>query len=231
MCGVKDWRGSVCQHGGMPTQMKIAGRVIDAPFAKLAEYGLQHHGTVARYDLLGAGDPLMLSAEEVARTRVIKSRISRAQSDWFVSRSMSAPWEGVPFDARLADADPNLDGGLYAAADALYEHFRSIAPMGVARGKVHKVLHLKRPGLVPILDSHLVRSYAKPAADAARRHPQLDAKRLYWVAIREDLIDEDNVFALEEVRRTLAADGEAKVRAMSLLTDLRLFDAVAWRTG
>jgi hypothetical protein len=215
----------------MPTQMKIAGRVVNVPFTELAEYGRQHYGTVARYDLPGAGDPLMLSAEEVTRTRVIKSRISRAQSNWFVSRSTSAPWDGVPFDAKLADADPNLDGGLYAAADALYEHFRSIAPVGVAGGKVHKVLHLKRPGLVPILDSHLVRSYAKPAADAARRHPQLDAKRLYWVAIREDLIDEDNVFVLEEVRGTLAADDDPKVQAMSQLTDLRLFDAVAWRTG
>jgi hypothetical protein len=65
--------------------------------------------------------------------------------------------------------------------------------------------------------THLVRSYAKPAADAARRHPQLDAKRLYWVAIREDLIDEGNVFVLQEVRGTLAADHDPKVQAMSRL--------------
>jgi hypothetical protein len=81
------------------------------------------------------------------------------------------------------------------------------------------------------LDSHLARSYAKPAADAARRHPHLDAQRLYWIAIREDLIDENNAFVLQEVRGTLAADDDPKVQAMSRLTDLRLFDAVAWRTG
>jgi hypothetical protein len=215
----------------MPTQMKIAGRVIEAPFTELAEYGRRHYGTVARFDLAGAGDPSTLNADEVARTRVIRSRISRTQSDWFVSRSISAPWGDVPVDASLADADPNRDGGLYMAVDALYEHFRSVAPTGVARGKVHKVLHLKRPGLLPILDSRLLRSYAKPAADAARRHPQLGARRLYWVAIREDLIDESNVLALAEVRDRLAADGDSQVRAMSRLTNLRLLDAVAWRAG
>jgi hypothetical protein len=76
-----------------------------------------------------------------------------------------------------------------------------------------------------------LRSYAKPAADAARRHPQLGARRLYWVAIREDLIDESNVLALAEVRDRLAADGDSQVRAMSRLTNLRLLDAVAWRAG
>lgn len=211
--------------------MKVAGRVVDLPFTELVEYGLCHYGTVARYDIAGAGDPSMLSADEVARTRVIKSRISRSQSDWFVNHSASAPWESVPSDAKLADADPEIEGGLYSAANALYDHFRSAVPAQVARGKVHKVLHLKRPGLVPILDSRLVRAYSKRAVEAARRHPELGAKRLYWAAIREDLIDEGNMTALEEARAGLAADDRSEVQAMARLTDLRLLDAVAWRAS
>jgi hypothetical protein len=211
--------------------MKVAGRVIEAPFTELAAYGRRYSRTVARYDLAGAGDPSLLSVDEVARTRVIASRISNAQSDWFVSRSMTAPWQGVQSNTSLSDADPALEGGLYAAAITLYEHFRSVTPKGVAGAKIHKVLHLKRSGLVPILDSHLLRSYSGPAAHAARRYPQLGAARLYWVAIREDLIDEDNVSALEEARGVLAADDDPDVRAMSRLTNLRLLDAVAWRAG
>lgn len=223
--------GSVCQHGRMSTVMKVAGRAIEAPLAELTAYGRRHNGTVARYDLAGGGDPSTLSADEVARTRVISSRISNTQSDWFVSRSLTAPWQGVESDASLADADPALEEGLYSAASALYEHFRSVTPAGVARAKIHKVLHLKRPGLIPILDSHLLRSYSASAADAARRYPHLGAARLYWVAIREDLIDEGNVSVLKEVRGALAADDEPDVQAMSRLTDLRLLDAVTWRAG
>ncbi|MFI8523082.1 DUF6308 family protein [Promicromonospora sukumoe] len=215
----------------MSTEMKIAGRAIESPFTELAAYGLKHDGTVARYDLAGASETMTLGSDEIARTRIIKSRISRAQSDWFVDRSTSAPWEDVPSAANLADADPEDDGGLYAAANALYEHFRSAAPTRVADGKIHKVLHLKRPGLVPILDSRLRRTYSTRAVQAARRHPQLGARRLYWAAIREDLIDEGNMAALEEARGELSAHVDPKVQAMARLTDLRLLDAVAWRAG
>ncbi|MFC7024615.1 DUF6308 family protein [Promicromonospora thailandica] len=215
----------------MPREMRVAGRVVGDPFKELAEYGQRYWDTVARYDLAGAADPVALSAAEVARTRVIGSRISNAQSNWFVRRSITAPWDLVPPSVSLADADPALDDGLYTAANALYEHFRSDAPTGIARAKIHKVLHLKRPGLIPVLDSHLLRSYATPATEAARRYPQLGATRLYWAAIREDLIDETNAAVLGQVRGALASHDEPRVQAVSRLTDLRLLDVVAWRTA
>jgi hypothetical protein len=53
----------------------------------------------------------------------------------------------------LADADPDATGGDFDHAADLYWYFTSpdrIRGVGVA--KLHKVLHVKRPGLYPILD-------------------------------------------------------------------------------
>ncbi len=209
--------------------MIIAGATVSDPFTELSEYARRHGGTVAKYDLGGSGQPDVLATDEVTRTRIIASRISAAESAWFVDRASSAPWKTVPADASLADADPAEPDGLYAAAIALYEHFRDAAPKGVAIAKIHKVLHLKRPALIPILDSRVLAAYGPAAAEAARRHPNLGARRLNWAAIREDLIDESNARALAEVRDRLAADEDTAVRVMARLTDLRLLDAVTWR--
>ncbi|ANC31957.1 hypothetical protein I598_2420 [Isoptericola dokdonensis DS-3] len=211
--------------------MTVAGKTIADPFKQLTEYAHRYSGTLTKYDLGGSGDANVLTADEVTRTRIIASRISATESAWFVERGRSAPWSQVAADASLASADPAEPDGLYAAAIALYDHFREAAPKGVATAKIHKVLHLKRPALIPILDSRLLAAYGPAAAEAARRHPDLGARRLNWVAIREDLIDESNARALTEVRARLAADEDATVRVMARLTDLRLLDAVAWRAG
>lgn len=223
--------GPFWKSGGMQSQMTVAGKTIADPFAELAEYGRRYHGTVARYDLGGSGSPAALTPDEVTCTRTIASRISNVERAWFVQLGESAPWGQVPAEAALVNADPADDDGLYSAAIELYEHFRSVAPRGVAGAKIHKVLHLKRPGLIPILDSRLQAAYVSAAARAARRYPKLGARRLYWAAIREDLVDERNASALADVRARLAADEDAKVQAMSRVTDLRLLDAVAWRAG
>ncbi|MHA7134221.1 DUF6308 family protein [Oerskovia turbata] len=214
----------------MQLRLALGRTVVADAFTELSRYGRRHHATVATYDLGGAGDPLTLTGQEVARTRIIASRISNDQSAWFVERARAAPWGDVPADASLVDADPGERDGLYAAAVALHEHFRTAAPAGVAVAKLHKVLHLKRPGLFPILDSRLLATYATAASRAARQYPRLGARRLFWAAIRDDLADKQNVAALAAARGRLAADGDSQVAAMARLTDLRLLDAVAWRS-
>jgi hypothetical protein len=57
--------------------------------------------------------------------------------------------------ALLRDADPFARGGLYDAAERLYQHFVADRPRGVNGAKISKCLYLMRPGLVPILDSRL----------------------------------------------------------------------------
>ncbi|MCK0115994.1 DUF6308 family protein [Isoptericola sp. S6320L] len=215
----------------MPSQMTVAGTTVSDPFTELSEYGIRYGGTLAKYDLGGSGQADVLTTDEVTRTRIIASRISKVECAWFVERASSAPWSAVPADASMVDADPAESDGLYAAGIALYQHFRTAAPRGVAIAKIHKVLHLKRPALIPILDSRLLAAYATAAAEAARRHPHLGARRLNWAAIREDIIDESNARALADVRARLASDEDATVQVMAQLTDLRLLDAVAWRAG
>lgn len=216
--------------------VQVAGRSIVDPTAELVAYGQRHHSTIDRYDLSGAGEPDSLTLVEVARTRVIASRISHAEAAWFVEHARSAPWRDVPLDADLASADPADTDGLYDAASRLYEHFRATAPSGISTAKLHKVLHLKRPALFPILDSHLLAVYRDMATVAAGHYVERRARRMYWAAVREDLLRDENQRALAIARATLSAwstsdaSGDARVRAMASLTDLRLLDAVAWRS-
>lgn len=182
--------------------------------------------TLQTYDLPGPGEPRSLVMEEISRTQVISSRISKREAQWFLQRADSAPWEQVPRDADLREADPAVTGGLYDAMDRLYRHFRVDSPRGIAGAKVSKILHLKRPSAYPILDSHLVKTYAVPARRLARAHPARGSRRLYWAAIRQDLIENSDELTL--LRQQLSQDGDQEVQELARLTDLRLLDICTW---
>lgn len=64
----------------------------------------------------------MITADEIARTHKVRSRISHAQRDWFIRRAVDAPRAAVPIEAQLVDADPNVNDELYDRAEALYDH-------------------------------------------------------------------------------------------------------------
>ncbi|MEU2349876.1 DUF6308 family protein [Modestobacter sp. NPDC049651] len=204
----------------------IAGQEVTNPFERLVTYALRYAATLRRYDLGGSGDPSTLSAEDVARTRVIASRISHRERDWFVARGRSAPWADVPLAADLGDADPALEGDLYDRLGALYEHFRVDAPRNVSMAKISKVLHLKRRALVPVLDSHLEQTYRIPARRAAVRYPARGYKRMYWAAIRDDLLaNRDGITVL---KARAAQDEREQVRLLAELSDLRVLDILTW---
>src|SRR5688572_25958182 len=95
--------------------MVVAGVMKPDPLGQITGYASAYSATVRRYDLGGPGDSSELTHEEVARTRVISSRISRDEADWFVARSVgcTASWQSAPVEARLVDADPDIGGGLY----------------------------------------------------------------------------------------------------------------------
>lgn len=133
---------------------------------KLTVYARRYSGTLIRYDLPGQENPFALSPHEIRRTRVIASRISDRERDWFLERGQSAPWGDVEPDADLSGADPVHQDGVYDRADALYQHFRAEAPRGINIAKISKGLHLKRPALVPLVDSHV--QQVSPACSAGR---------------------------------------------------------------
>ncbi len=181
--------------------------------------------TLCRYDLPGPGDPYLLTREELIRTRALRSRIRNTEVDWFFDRASSAPWP--PPEADLRQADPGVAGGLYDQLAALYEHFRNDAPRGIARAKISKVVHLKRAAAIPILDRKVISTYREAAGRAALRYPDRGYRRMFWSAIRGDLITNTESGALAALRRSLG--GAARFQAYSRLTDLRLLDVLTWR--
>ncbi|WP_350247576.1 DUF6308 family protein [Rhodococcus sp. D-6] len=209
------------------TVLVIAGRSIDIDTAVAKAYGYPAV-TVARYDLPGPGPAAAITADEIARTHKVRSRISHAQRDWFIRTAVDAPWAAVPIGAQLVDADPNISGELYDRAEALYDHFRTAAPRQVGVAKISKVLHLKRPGLFPILDSKVMAFYRHHARAAAARYPHRAKRAMFWAAIRDDVCTNLDSGALPLFRRCLAQSESEQVRRIATLTDVRLLDLLTW---
>jgi hypothetical protein len=156
----------------------------------------------------------------------VYSRISEKQLIWFVERATSAPWP--PADADQRHAEPNIRNGLYDQLEAFYRHFEKDAPSQVARSKISKVLHIKRPAAFPILDSKVTAVYLQYAQQAVERYPRMKyQKAAYWVAIRDDLITNTESEALAELRAALGNEGTLGAN-LNHITDLRLLDMLTW---
>jgi Family of unknown function (DUF6308) len=213
----------------------IVGRIVDDPMPIWRAYARRYPRTIREYDLSGHGDPDHLTAEEARRSRIINSRLTRRECEELVARAMrSCPWRDVPQDAELSGADPAMQDEGFDKAARLYWHFtwpERIRGVGVA--KVHKVLHIKRPALYPILDD-TVRDLYKDSAvpwvsELGRLRVTIEDSPPYWAAIRQDLME--NGARLDSYRSELAADGDGTVALMAQLTNLRLQDIVAWQVG
>jgi Family of unknown function (DUF6308) len=212
--------------------LHIAGDVVEDPMALWRKYAGNYGRTIHDYDLADPGSPSALTAEEAWRSRIIHSRLTYHERDQLVDRAADAPWAGVPASADLIDADPATPGGLFARAADLYWTFTWPERIhGVRVAKVHKVLHIKRPALYPILDERL-RALYEPSAEVWLE-PLGHLGELttgdsppYWAAFRDDLIR--NHDALESYRDRLAREGDETVCLMARLTRLRLLDVLAW---
>jgi hypothetical protein len=110
------------------------------------------------------------------------------------------------------------------AATMLYDLFRLPGIGGVKRSKL---LHIKRPWLVPIYDTHVHRVYETQAIDLGIAIN--DPYGGWWEAPAEDLVDGADDFAWLSAR--LRDDDDAQVRRVGKLTELRLLDIIAWRLG
>jgi hypothetical protein len=211
----------------------VAGRVVSNPAHAVVQYLQQHGGTVTHYDFKAATSQ-QINAELVRATRSpwMGSRISAKQAAWFIDRDTTAPWEKIPLDAQLKDADSLVADGLYDRSAFLWEHFWDDRPPNVSTAKISKVLYLMRPGLFPILDSYLIMFYRAAARSAALELGQKRAslgrfRTLYWEAVRRDILD--NEASLQALRQVLAATGAPLAEQVAQrLSDLRLLDMLAW---
>ncbi len=130
--------------------------------------------------------------------------------------------------ATFAEADPEQEDGAYDKAQRLARHVREPVITGLGWTKIYKFLHVKRPALYPILDERLRVLYASQSLDWTARLTPLRAQegRLYWPALRADVVNPANQTALSEARAEMHAAGGALER-VALLPDVRLLDIVA----
>jgi hypothetical protein len=87
-------------------QLMVAGQAVADPITMWRRYAQVHGATLRDYDFVLAGDPNVLTAQEAYRSRIINSRITKAESVHLEQRALGAAWHEVPGDADLADADP-----------------------------------------------------------------------------------------------------------------------------
>ncbi|MGH3443660.1 MAG: DUF6308 family protein [Nitriliruptorales bacterium] len=207
----------------------MAGAPVEDPVGAVATYIANHERVIAEYDLAERpGGPNEISARDVLQTRITNLRITSSELQYFVDRSFNAPWQLLPEGARLVDADPTVEGGLYDDAEELYRAFYNGRPRGMVPGKIHVILHFKRPTFFPILDGRVRGIYEEMAREVSRSMRDFRRGRqgrLYWAAIRQDLIDGADV--LDAVRKELAErDEPASFGAQ--LSDVRLHDILCW---
>lgn len=207
------------------TTITIAGRPITAPLKTLCNYAAKYGGTLRQYDFAPKGEPTVLTGAEIWTTRIIHSRVTHAERDELekASASWESHWAAISPDAVINDADPAVEGGLYDSMLKLYTLMTRIP--GVSTAKASKILHFKRPDLYPILDSRLVELYRDSAAVAAQRHPERGFKRMYWAAIRNDVVA--NQAALSSLRHDLRNQSD-DIDRLTKLSDLRLLDILSW---
>jgi hypothetical protein len=215
--------------------LSVGGQFVGDAFHVARQYVQQNAQALVAFDGQ-AGTSEAITPEIVAATRVVNSRISKAEADWLVEQGSTAPWHLLGPEEKLLDADPTVGNGAYDRASRLWAHFSAAAPEGVSVGKLSKVLYLMRPHFFPILDSRLRSIYRQQAAAAAkdvlRVRPGLgDFKFLYWEAVRRDLLSGGESLARLRHQLIDAANSGGPARQLVTVSDVRLLDILAWKTG
>lgn len=147
---------------------------------------------------------------DVLATSALHQGLSRADLAFFKERAGDLDeWLGsVPPDASLAHA-----------GDDLVRRVQQLAQVeGVGLGILSKVLHAKRPALVPMVDRPLLDRY-RPVTGERRA----EVAWLHLVeAVRSDLRRDGNAELLEEVSEEVSQETGIAVSA------LRTFDIATW---
>jgi hypothetical protein len=204
----------------------------DDAFRTLQEYAINYAGTVRFYDLAGdpggypgpgndAGLANTVTLGDIGRLVAINAALSAADVATLMDPDAAAEFASVPAAARLEDCTPGTS--LYRAATALYDKYRLT---NIGQAKRSKLLHLKRPWLVPIADTRVTAAYRDRSGAWAK---ELGIASGHWEAAREDLTAAAADF--EWLTADLSTQQDPAIQRLSRLTSLRLLDILAWTTG
>lgn len=209
--------------------LTLAGQQISQSHAleHLTDYAKYHQPTVRFYDyadlLTQAPAPSDgVQMGDVARLVAINSQLKAQDIEVLLEPVPDALWEAVPRNATFLDLPDNpLTHPTYLALVALYEAYSSRS--GIKATKATKLLHLKRPHLMPIRDSVAQRAYKGTAEALAREFGQ--GKALYWSALWRDA--RRNAPDTNDLATALLA-GTPNERLIGALSPLRLQDMLVW---
>jgi hypothetical protein len=199
----------------------------DAALALLRSFAVTHAGTVYVYDLAGdrdgtpgpggAAEPVnKVTLADIGRLVVINAGLEADDVPRLLDVQADAEFKAVPPAARLEDCSTGSD--LHEAATSLYNLFKP--PKNIGPVKRSKLLHIKRPWLIPISDTRV---------DLVYKQRVRNLGGIWWEAARRDLVDGAADFAW--LSATLKGDADARVRRAGRLTELRLLDIIAWNLG
>jgi Family of unknown function (DUF6308) len=168
----------------------------------------------------GGAEPLNeVTYADVGRLVIIGAGLHSGDVPVLLGGASPAIFDAVPATARLEEWVPG--GSLDATATALYDEFRRD---GIGGAKRSKLLHVKRPWLVPIYDTRVGRVY-KQCVDELTVAIE-DPGAAWWEAPKRDLVDGAGEFVW--LAASLATDDDAIVRRVARLSALRLLDILAW---
>jgi hypothetical protein len=167
--------------------IQVGGRDVPDALDRIRRYcGLTWSGgspetwAYRYFDLVPSDSPDEVTSVDVLAAAALHPGLSRADLGFFVdSADDLSDWlRSVPVDAELQSADPDLLDHLDALVDF----------DGVSITLLSKVLHRKRPSLIPLLDRHIIDWYRPVTGERSAT--------LAWVpiirAMQQDLITDAN---------------------------------------
>lgn len=196
--------------------IQVGGRDVPNALDRIRRYcGLTWSGgspetwAYRYFDLVPSESPDEVIPVDVLAAAALHPGLSRSDLAFFVDRAddLSDWLRSVPVDAELRTTDSEL----HAHLDALVEFD------GVSLTLLSKVLHRKRPSLIPMLDRHIIDWYRPVTGERAATSAWSPIIR----AMQQDLIDDMN--------GSLAAIADAlRPELASPPSAIRLIDIAIW---
>ena len=190
--------------------MRIASEdlTVDQAVAVCRWYARQHPATLELYDFGGTNtDPHphdTVELSDAGRLVAINANLKANDVPTMIHAAANAPWDAVgPEEDLLATKVPEE---LLQRAEKLYRHFRGA---GLGPTRTHKLLHLKRPAVYPIVDSVVRVTYKAQAAPDR-----------YWATLAAEM--RDNAQEYGQLRQILSGED------LGRLTVPGLHDILVW---
>lgn len=205
------------------TSIRLQGfdNPIDNCEEKIREFceGANRDFTYEKYDLVEVPQDGVLRESEIRLANKMVARMSYTviQSILEKSSSINQSLSRIPNTVNLVDVPEGLPWSRLAAL------FEAIMGPGVREARATKILHKKRPNLIPILDS-VAQDYAwkkvlKPKNEACGNPSDASRMVKYCEVLKADL--QSNQREFDHIQESLSA---RSIR----LTRVRLLDILVW---